>query len=313
MKKGIGLGITSFVVQFPTSYWYNLVKGDEAVACYLLTHNPDRWNWEDIDLAIQELNEEGSHITSWSSGNRKNFEIGDRIFIIRLGVEPKGIIASGRVYNGHYKDISWDDEKSKAGILANYIDVQFDVILNPEKENILLMEKLKIGKLGDMNWSTQSSGITIPRDIEELLEQEWNDINSSRIVGKSCRSELLAEEIISSDRYFEGAVKSIQVNRYERSSKAREKCIEHHGYNCSVCEVNLKDVYGEIASEFIHVHHKVPLAVIGEKYEIIPIEDLVPICPNCHAIIHRYKPEILIEELKKIIKENKRESGNLDI
>jgi predicted HNH restriction endonuclease len=78
----------------------------------------------------------------------------------------------------------------------------------------------------------------------------------------------------------EGAIRSIAVNRYERNSDARKKCIQHYGAICSVCDFEFKNKYGEIGAEYIHVHHIIPISSIRESYEVDPIEDLRPICPN---------------------------------
>jgi 5-methylcytosine-specific restriction protein A len=100
---------------------------------------------------------------------------------------------------------------------------------------------------------------------------------------------------------IEGAKRPVLVNAYERSSIARQKCIDHHGYACAACGIDLEQVYGVRGKNLIHVHHIVPLASIGESYEVDPINDLRPICPNCHAIIHRTTPPCTIEELKHFI------------
>lgn len=76
-----------------------------------------------------------------------------------------------------------------------------------------------------------------------------------------------------------------------------------HGYSCFVCGFNFFETYGEIGRQFIHVHHINPLSQIGEQ-SVNPITDLVPVCPNCHCMIHRDKKHITIEELKQILKIN---------
>jgi len=103
------------------------------------------------------------------------------------------------------------------------------------------------------------------------------------------------------ERYQEGHAYKILVNKYERNLLARQKCIEIHGYTCKVCEKNLEEVYGEVAKEFIHVHHLIPLSEIKEDYQVDPFKDLIPVCPNCHAMLHRkVDGELLsIELLKK--------------
>ena len=104
-----------------------------------------------------------------------------------------------------------------------------------------------------------------------------------------------------SESFFEGAVKQVFVNRYERNKTARDKCIDYYGCSCSVCKFNFEKVYGEIGRDFIHVHHIKPISEIGIEYELDPVKDLRPICPNCHSMIHRHSLPISIQELKKLL------------
>lgn len=110
------------------------------------------------------------------------------------------------------------------------------------------------------------------------------------------------EEVVGGVKYVEGAVSLIQVNSYERNSAARQACVEHYGPNCSVCGFNFAAVYGEIGTGFIHIHHLKPLASIKDGYEVDPIEDLRPVCPNCHGMLHRRTPPFSIGELAAAIK-----------
>ena len=61
------------------------------------------------------------------------------------------------------------------------------------------------------------------------------------------------------------------------------------------------------AAGLIHVHHCKPLSEIQEGYEVDPIKHLIPICPNCHAVIHRRKPPYTIEEVKGFLKKAKQD------
>ena len=101
---------------------------------------------------------------------------------------------------------------------------------------------------------------------------------------------------------YEGAIKSVTVNAYERNSRARKRCIEHWGTTCVVCGFNFEKVYGQLGKGFIHIHHLIPVAQIGKIYQIDPISDLRPICPNCHSMIHSQNPPMTINEIKKLIK-----------
>ena len=108
---------------------------------------------------------------------------------------------------------------------------------------------------------------------------------------------------ITDENYPEGAAKTVQVNAYERNLKARQACIKHWGYKCYVCSFDFEKRYGELGKEFIHVHHIRELSSIGKEYNVDPINDLRPLCPNCHAMVHKEKPAIDPDRLKAYLKE----------
>lgn len=101
---------------------------------------------------------------------------------------------------------------------------------------------------------------------------------------------------------IEGARRQVSVNAYERDSSARLICLAKWGHACSACEFNFERAYGEIGKGFIHVHHLTPLSSIREEYALVPERDLRPVCPNCHAMLHRRDPPLSIEQLREIIK-----------
>lgn len=105
---------------------------------------------------------------------------------------------------------------------------------------------------------------------------------------------LITEEIPKEEvkKLFEGATKQIIVNAYERNPEARQICIDYYRQEfdgvikCWVCGFNFGEFYGELMEGRIHIHHKIPLKDITKEYQVIPEEDLIPICPNCHYVIH---------------------------
>ena len=98
---------------------------------------------------------------------------------------------------------------------------------------------------------------------------------------------------------FEGARKEIETNIYERNPIARQKCLDYHGYTCGICKKPLDTIYGPKAKYVIEVHHIIPISKIRKQYIIDPIKDLIPVCPNCHTIIHMKAPCYTIEEMMK--------------
>ena len=99
----------------------------------------------------------------------------------------------------------------------------------------------------------------------------------------------------------EGAVTRIEVNRYERNPLNRAACIQFHGCRCKVCGFDFTAAYKEIGVGYIVVHHVTPVSQLGTDYVVDPAMDLVPLCPNCHAMVHRRNPPYSVDELKKLL------------
>ena len=108
-------------------------------------------------------------------------------------------------------------------------------------------------------------------------------------------------EQVTRGEYREGAVLQVLVNAYERDRAARQACINHYGLACVVCGLQLNVRYGALGAGFIHVHHVVPLSKLGPDYKLDPVRDLRPVCPNCHAMLHRQRPPLSIEALRRRI------------
>ncbi len=113
------------------------------------------------------------------------------------------------------------------------------------------------------------------------------------------------EELEKSTKLFEGGVREITVNAYERDPRARDECLKSHGFVCKICDFSFAKVYGELGKNYIHVHHITPLFLRQGQYQVDPITDLIPVCPNCHAMLHRSNPPMSPQELKEIYLERK--------
>jgi 5-methylcytosine-specific restriction enzyme A len=110
-------------------------------------------------------------------------------------------------------------------------------------------------------------------------------------------------ELVPHGEYREGAVREVLVNAYERDRVARQVCIEHFGPACAVCGLRFEERYGALGTGFIHVHHVVPISELGPDYKLNPIEDLRPVCPNCHAMLHRQRPPLTVEVLRAALRQ----------
>lgn len=111
----------------------------------------------------------------------------------------------------------------------------------------------------------------------------------------------MADEAGTEGALIEGAFRKVLVNAYERNPVARARCLEFYGHNCAVCDVNFSERYGQVAEGLIHVHHLRQLSDIGQEYEVDPIQDLRPVCPNCHAVIHMADPPYTIDQVRALL------------
>jgi 5-methylcytosine-specific restriction enzyme A len=143
----------------------------------------------------------------------------------------------------------------------------------------------------------------------EKTDGEWTWImkpvvaEAIKLLGWAEEQPTMPEEVVQIEPIYEGAMRKISVNAYERSTAARKACLLHYGCKCTVCDRILSDIYGEIAQGHIHVHHLRPLSEINSEYQIDPVTDLRPVCPTCHSIIHLKTPPYSIEEVREAMKQ----------
>jgi 5-methylcytosine-specific restriction protein A len=262
---------------------------------YLFVWNPRRWKWENLEENIEQVNSTGRCPEDWSCGNTKSIRPNDRIFLVRVGEEPKGIMAAGFVTSYPYLHRHWSEKKKD----VLYVDIEFETLLNPDKDPILTLEILNTGNLSKQHWTPQASGISIRPELVDELEAVWFDFLRTQ----NLRHNPFAPINSGEQRTFsEGTANQVLLTRYERNPYARKACIQLYGYSCTVCNFNFEKHYGQIGNGFIHVHHLIQLANVGKPREIDPIKDLRPVCANCHAMLHRQNPPMSIEELKSMMK-----------
>jgi 5-methylcytosine-specific restriction protein A len=135
---------------------------------YLLTWKAERWHWEDLAEAAATIEEGEEYCTDWSTGNRKNIEEGDRVFLYKQGKEPRGILAAGVSTSSVYEGSHWGEARPELGLK---IDVSFERILNPELHSLLSVTD----QFKEVNWGSQSSGILIPAEVATIIEKLWQE------------------------------------------------------------------------------------------------------------------------------------------
>jgi 5-methylcytosine-specific restriction protein A len=264
------------------------------MSTFLFAWNPKKWDWKEGDFTkrILTVAATGSAEDSWSCGNRKELPVGSRFFLIRLGKDPKGIVGSGLTTTDPELGPHWDPALRRQGKEALYVDLKFDFL---SKEPLITWGELQNPPFSNVTWGVQASGVLLPESVTEELEQLW----ARRTSGTD---PILPEELLPNQSFVEGTQRTVVLNAYERNPQARAACLAHFGLRCVVCDVLLEERYGPIAAGFIHVHHTVPLSTVGAGYRVNPKKDLRPVCPNCHAVIHRRQPMLSLEAARRLVR-----------
>lgn len=233
---------------------------------WLIPANPSEYDlerafsrYDTLDWKRSFKYENGDILLIYVSGNVRK---------IRYKVEViEGLIKTKDVF---HNKIFWNnEEKFKKSKEKDWTRIRLVDEVNTTK---LSLEQLRQhGLKGNIQGSMKLTG--------ELLDYIMPFFNNDLTEG------YYPDEV--SDTLEEGKRKSVMVNIYERNPIARKQCIDHYGVLCQVCDLDFESVYGIVGKDFIHVHHIKPLHEIQHDYTVNPRQDLIPVCPNCHAMLHR--------------------------
>lgn len=227
-------------------------------------------------------------------GARYFFEIDNMI-----GGERKDIklIYNNIAYDGHFKLESQKTSRTYLFWNSDFRDIlkqelpEFYDLFNKEQDTEHIeLPKIRFEKIDQYNFNIE---FIILHDIQEDMESEKVESSSE------------FNDPIEGAR-TEGKVKYTYGKKYERDPKNRAAAIAYQGTKCKICGFDFEEYYGCRGKGYIEIHHINPLSNIGEEVKIDPKVDLIPVCANCHRMIHRRKDKILsIEQMKEIVNKNK--------
>ena len=219
------------------------------------------------------------------------FSVGDVVFIYKtrpeLCIRYKMEVIKTRIIfdEALEQEPFWTDKDTYyQGIVSYYARLK---LIEEYTDDILSLHHLhEHGYQGD------------PRSVREIKDKDLLEflLHPHQLVNDDVYDVDYPED---DEALYEGALMTVKANKYERNQKARRECVEKKGYLCQVCGRDFEATYGEIGRGFIHVHHLTPISSIGTEYQLNVDTDLVPVCPNCHYMLHRRNPPYTIEELKE--------------
>ena len=239
---------------------------------------------------------DGRNSVTWRQTN--DFEVGDRVFIYTTApkycINYEMEVVAVNLTAEHFTDEEayWVDPNAYLSAVKANSFCEFRLVRSFHPESMPL-RLLKMHGLATPHGNMVLEG--------QLLDFILSTADGSYLKDIPPADDFSPTDVHETDVLNEGAVMQVTVNRYERNREARDRCIAAKGCQCAVCGMDFESVYGDIGRSFIHVHHLIPISSIGKDYEIDPVRDLVPVCPNCHNMLHRKEPPYTIEELKDII------------
>ena len=156
---------------------------------------------------------------------------------------------------------------------------------------------------GVSNWRNLSMRVTKAPVIDEDEDNRGQVLCEWSIMVTCMVMSLLevVEVAVEVEGKEEGSKYEVKLNKYERNPLNRRLCLALKGYRCGICGFDFEAKYGIIGHNFIHVHHIIPVSKMGLGYKVNPAVDLIPVCPNCHAMLHRKDPPYTPEEVLEMI------------
>ncbi len=227
----------------------------------------------------------------WSTG----YALLDRHLVVFANLETPG--RTGHVFPNRYdsdrRELVWYGKP-----FAHSAQPTFRRLFNGEVRPLVFVrwdnKRTKFTYLGSPAIAGFKDNILIPGGVETIeivfKFENYDSPESPGPDGAAVRSGI------------EGSPSLVAVNKFERDPSLRAACIDHFGTKCQICSFDFEMVYGELGKDFCHVHHVTPLHSFHEAKRVDPLKDLVPVCANCHAMLHRRSPVLTPSELRETLR-----------
>jgi len=133
------------------------------------------------------------------------------------------------------------------------------------------------------------------------LDEISRGASSSRIVIPEPEPTIEHIDEIKYGSFDESERNTITVEIIKRSAAARQACLDKQGYTCKICSFDFEKRYGAVGKNFIEVHHLESVTTLSLRDGYAgtdPEKDLLPVCSNCHAMLHKKRPAFTPDEIK---------------
>ena len=196
----------------------------------------------------------------------------------------------------------WDNIRASRGDTVNYIDIDWEVILNPGLESLLAETQIHGDGLPQRLWNARNSGNTIAPVVAQRLENLW-EIHVVRVRGLAPNP--FGDSSIEELEFPEGREIWRLHHSHERNPRLPELAkaaalARGETISCAVCEFDFWKTYGELGKDFIECHHILPVSELKEGM-MTKLSDVVLVCSNCHRMLHRKRPWLTVGQLKALL------------
>jgi 5-methylcytosine-specific restriction protein A len=245
------------------------------MAAIILAWNPGRRDGWNYAAAVEQLSETGQYLAAWTVTGPDQITAGTEVWLWLQARTRCGLLGHGTVVSGIHQGEPAVPDTHGSDIGPRNIGLAFDALIPSGDE---IPPGLFADTMPDIPWEDPKRPVTVLDPVVEAkVRAVW------RGFGPPQQPDPVQ---LVPGSHPQQATRQVQVNRYECSIEAQRICIAHHGTSCAACGFSFESAYGETAAGFIEVHHLVPATLLGSDYQLDPVADLVPLCPNCHAMAH---------------------------
>lgn len=253
------------------------------MATIILMWKPTAWPWLELPAMARAVAAGIPCEQRWSVGGSKNIDVGSRAFILRVGNDRPGFVASGWVSESPRSHPHWDAARAAAGELTNYVQVSLDAVHDPDVQTPLDWRTSDGAHRYEALKHLRGSGKSISVEAAKELEGLWAQrVSSGSYIGR------LAEE--PEGREGEITYRLVTHRSRERSLRRAKisAAMRQGSLRCEVpgCGFDFALAYGDVGHGFAHVHHLKPLATLDGE-QSVTLGELAIVCANCHAMVHR--------------------------
>ena len=142
---------------------------------WLLSWNPKNWDWRTFKQDRATTASGGIVNDTWSCANGSAVK-GDDVYLVRIGEEPKGIIARGKITEGPHQAPHYDPSRAAAGEQIQKVGVAFNDVRDPDQDEFIQFDILWNEVDPNQTWAPQSSGIALSDLAANKLQTLWSSL-----------------------------------------------------------------------------------------------------------------------------------------